>query len=77
MANERYTEIGRGINTQGNTWRTRVENITGNRGYHYSNRNGSYYYKNPDGSRYYNDGFGNSKYTPPSGEPKTSYGKEE
>ncbi|OXG83314.1 hypothetical protein C348_02625 [Cryptococcus neoformans Gb118] len=64
----------RGTNSQGNRYDSRVDNTTGQTGYHYSNTNGSYYYNNTNGSTYYNSGDGYAKYTSASGESSNYYG---
>ncbi|UOH84715.1 hypothetical protein LQV05_001526 [Cryptococcus neoformans] len=58
----------------GNHYDSRIDNTTGQTGYHYSNTNGSYYYNNTNGSTYYNSGDGYAKYTSASGQSSNYYG---
>ncbi|RPD74919.1 hypothetical protein L226DRAFT_535136 [Lentinus tigrinus ALCF2SS1-7] len=70
---EYYDVTSRGTNDYGNRWDNRVTE-NGQRGYHYSNQDGSYYYKNPDGSRYYKSRDGYSRHTSTSGKVTQKFG---
>ncbi|BEI84999.1 hypothetical protein CcaverHIS002_0504000 [Cutaneotrichosporon cavernicola] len=61
-----------GTNSQGNHYCNR-QSDSGDRGYHYSNTNGSYYYQNTNGSKYYNSGSGYTQYTSPAGSTTQTY----